>query len=146
MSLCVTQLSACAKSVYYPTAFWTDAQAIWGFLLCHIISSLSVSACTPRKPSNCNPSSVPLPLSKWVSFSVSFFWIAIASCSLTCSTTKNPLCCQQPLLCWKWFYLQSRCWRDEVLEIQPGFDLGPLNSGQMLLPTEPLELWVWNRR
>ena len=24
-------------------------------------------------------------------------------------------------------------------------NLGPLNSGQMLLPTEPLELWNWSR-
>ena len=24
-------------------------------------------------------------------------------------------------------------------------NLGPLNSGQMLLPTEPLELWHWSR-
>ena len=31
------------------------------------------------------------------------------------------------------------------IEIQPGFELGLLNAGQMLLPTEPLELWHWSR-
>ena len=31
------------------------------------------------------------------------------------------------------------------IEIQPGFKPGPLNSSQMLLPTEPLELWDWSR-
>ena len=34
---------------------------------------------------------------------------------------------------------------EKDIEIQPGLNLGPLNSGQMLLPTEPLELWHWSR-
>ena len=31
------------------------------------------------------------------------------------------------------------------IEIQPGFEPGFLNSSQILLPTEPLELWHWSR-
>ena len=38
-------------------------------------------------------------------------------------------------------YSGSPSWKTSM-EIQPGLDP---NSGQVLLPTEPLELWHWSR-
>ena len=34
---------------------------------------------------------------------------------------------------------------EKYIEILPGLEPGSLNSGQMLLPTETLELWHWRR-
>ena len=51
------------------------------------------------------------------------------------------------ITCERVFYLQSYLMvkKEKTLKSSQDSNLGPLNSSQMLLPTEPLELWHWSR-
>ena len=44
----------------------------------------------------------------------------------------------------RWILLVDTIGGEITLKSQQDLNLGHLNAGQMLLPTEPLELWRWS--
>ena len=61
------------------------------------------------------------------------------------STKCDSVWCRTSLSLWQVLDKTSSCWLKMTLRSSQDSNLGPLNSSQMLLPTEPLELWHWSR-
>ena len=71
-------------------------------------------------------------------------------CFLHQTGYQLPLCmCSHIKYVWFWRHMQhtmgTPTWRKKTLRSGQDSNLALLNAGQMLLPTEPLELWYWSR-